>query len=123
MKNQSNDFITTFISLKAIFKKYENSLDVIADTNDNYCLNAGYDEKRKDDIFFGGVQIKKNYVSFHLMPVYVNPKFLNGISPELKKRMQGKSCFNFKQINKALLTELFDLTKIGFEFYKKNKMI
>ena len=59
MKNQSNDFITTFISLKAIFKKYENSLDVIADTNDNYCLNAGYDEKRKDDIFFGGVQIKK----------------------------------------------------------------
>ncbi len=123
MKNQTNDFISTFNSLKAILKKYENSLRVIADTNENYCLNAGYDEKRKVDIYFGAVQIKKNYVSFHLMPVYVNPALLEGISPELKKRMQGKSCFNFKAPDKILLTELSMLTKNGFEFYKKNKML
>ena len=96
---------------------------VSADPSDNYCLNAGYDEKRKADIFFGAVQIKENYVSFHLMPVYVNPKLLEGISPELQKRMQGKSCFNFKEIDKSFLTELSDLTKKGFEFYKKNKML
>jgi hypothetical protein len=86
-------------------------------------LNAGYDEKRKADIFFGAVQIKENYVSFHLIPVFVNPKLLEGISPELQKRMQGKSCFNFKEIDKSFLTELSDLTKKGFEFYKKNKML
>jgi hypothetical protein len=98
-------------------------LRVSADTGDNYCLNAGYDEKRKADIFFGAVQIKENYVSFHLIPVFVNPKLLEGISPELQKRMQGKSCFNFKEIDKSFLTELSDLTKKGFEFYKKNKML
>jgi len=54
-------------------------------------LNAGYSEKYKQDIFFGGVQIKKNYLGFYLMPVYVNPKLLDGISTELKKSMQGKS--------------------------------
>jgi hypothetical protein len=86
-------------------------------------LNAGYDEKRKADIYFGAAQIKKNYVSYHLMPVYVNPKLLEEISPDLKKRMQGKSCFNFKEITKAQLSELSNLTKNGFEFYKKNGML
>jgi len=123
MISQSKDFLDTFNSLKSILKKYENSLRVIADKNDNYNLNAGYDDKRKTDIYFGAVQIKKNYVSFHLMPVYINPKLLEGISPELKKRMQGKSCFNFKVVDKALLADLSELTKKSFEFYKKNKML
>jgi len=123
MSNQNSDFISSFNSLKSILKKYEKSLRIIADSNDNYCLNAGYDEKRKADIYFGGVQIKKNYVSFHLMPVYVNPNLLQKLSPELKKRMQGKSCFNFKVIEKKLITELSMLTKNGFEFYKKNGML
>jgi hypothetical protein len=123
MSNQNSDFITSFNSIKSILKKYEKSLRVIADSNDNYCLNAGYDEKRKADIYFGGVQIKKNYVSFHLMPVYVNPNLLQKLSPELKKRMQGKSCFNFKVIEMKLITELSMLTKNGFEFYKKIGML
>jgi len=123
MSNQNSDFITSFNSLKSILKKYEKSLRIIADSNDNYCLNAGYDEKRKADIYFGGVQIKKNYVSFHLMPVFVSPNLLQNLSPELKKRMQGKSCFNFKVIEKKLITELSMLTKNGFEFYKKNRML
>ena len=123
MANRDNDFISSFKSLKSILKKYEKSLRIIADSNDNYCLNAGYDEKRKAEIYFGGVQIKKNYVSFHLMPVYVNPNLLQKLSPELKKRMQGKSCFNFKVIEKKLITELSMLTKNGFEFYKKNGML
>jgi len=123
MISQSKDFLDTFNSLKSILKKYENSLRVIADKNDNYNLNAGYDDKRKTDIYFGAVQIKKNYVSFHLMPVYINPKLLEGISPELKKRMQGKSCFNFKVVDKAILADLSELTTKSFEFYKKNKML
>jgi len=56
------------------------------------------------------------------MPVYVNPKLLERISTGLKKRMQGKSCFNFKTIDNPLLNELAGLTKKGFEIYKKEKM-
>ena len=117
------NFQNTFNQLKSILKKFENNLRVKADSDDNYYLNAGYDEKRKTDIYFGAVQIKKNYVSYHLMPVYVNPKLLDGISSELRKRMQGKSCFNFKEVDKKLLGELSDLTKQGFEFYKTNGML
>jgi hypothetical protein len=57
------------------------------------------------------------------MPVYVNPKLLDDISPGLLKRMQGKSCFNFKDIDKTLFKELSKLTKRGIEFYKKNGML
>ena len=116
-------FQNTFDKLKSILKKFEKNLRVKVDRDDNYYLNAGYDEKRKADIYFGAVQIKKNYVSYHLMPIYVNPKLLDGISPDLKKRMQGKSCFNFKDVDKKILGELSDLTKIGFEFYKTNGML
>ncbi len=123
MTNHRRDFIATFSSLKSILKRYEKSLRVIADKDENYSLNAGFDEKRKADIYFGAVQIKKNYVSYHLMPVYINPKLLDGITPELRKRMQGKSCFNFKEVDKKILGELSDLTKKGFEFYKTNGML
>ena len=37
------------------------------------------------------------------MPVYMFPDLLDGISPELRRRMQGKSCFNFKKAESALL--------------------
>lgn len=122
-KKVLSNFQTAFTSLKGIIKPFEKHLKLIVDKNDNYSMNAGYDEKRKADIYFGGVVINKNYVSFHLMPVYVNPKLLDGISLELKKRMHGKSCFNFRSIDKALLIELSNLTKKGFEFYKSNGML
>ncbi len=56
-------------------------------------------------MFFGAAVIKKNYVSFHLMPVYVHPDLLEGISDGLRKRMQGKSCFNFKALDEDTLAE------------------
>jgi len=37
------------------------------------------------------------------------------ISPELKKRMQGKSCFNFKAVDEKLFKELRKLTRAGFQ--------
>jgi hypothetical protein len=70
-------------------------------------------------LWFGGVQIKKNYVSYHLMPVYVNPKLLEGISPALRMRMQGKSCFNFTYSDQSLFSELAVLTNAGFRDYQK----
>ncbi len=43
-----------------------------------------------------------------------------GLSPELKKRMQGKTCFNFKTVPEAaLLKELKALTKAGMKAFKE----
>jgi hypothetical protein len=120
---EQKDFQATFERLKKILSKYEKRLTVTANTPTSYLLDAGYSEKFKRTIFFGGVQIKKNYVSFHLMPVYAFPDLLKAISPALKKRMQGKSCFNFKTIDDEMLTELTTLTKHGVERFKEAKMI
>ena len=55
------------------------------------------------------------------MPVYMYPEMLETISPDLKKRMQGKSCFNFKSMDETLFDELAALTKRGFERFKLEK--
>jgi hypothetical protein len=123
MNKKNNEFETIFNLLKKVLVKYENRLTVTIDKADRYNLNAGYSEKYKRDIYFGGVEIKKNYVSFHLMPVYINPKLLNNLSPGLKKRMQGKSCFNFKKADKLPTKELSELTKNAVDFYKRNDML
>jgi len=47
------------------------------------------------------------------MPVYMHPELLKRVSPELKKRMQGKSCFNFSSVEPALFKELTALIAGG----------
>ncbi len=64
----------------------------------------------------------KNYVSFHLFPVYMFPDLLDGISEELKARMQGKSCFNFRAPDAVLFRELAALTKEGLARMKAEKL-
>src|SRR6186713_3213802 len=108
-----NDFPIVFEQLKSILKPYEARLTVTADTSDSYSLDGPYSEKWKKQLFFGSAQVKKNYVSFYLMPVYMYPELLKDISPELKKRMQGKSCFNFKKVEPELFEELAELTEAG----------
>jgi len=120
---EKRDLQATFARLKKILQKYEKHLTVTADKPDAYYLDAGYSEKFKRRIFFGAAQIKKRYVSFYLMPIYAFPDLLKGISPELKKRMQGKSCFNFTTIDDEMLAELAALTKQGFARYKQEGMI
>lgn len=115
------EFPIVFETLKSILKPHAQKLTVKIDTAEGYSLDGPYSEKWKKDLFFGAVQIKKNYVSFYLMPVYMCPDLLKDISPELKKRMQGKSCFNFKKIEKSLLAELSQLTKQGFERFIKEE--
>ena len=117
------DFKSIFDQLKPILQAYESNLVVVADVPDNYTLNSPYVEKYKKEVMIGAVQIKKNYVSFHLMPVYMFPDLLDSMSPQLKKRMQGKSCFNFAKPDVALFGELAALTKAGFERVRQEKFI
>ena len=107
------DFTEVFEQLKTIFKPYAKKMDVSQDTDQCYMLDTRYIMKNKQPLCFGGVRLGKNYVSFYLMSVYASPHLLKNISPELKKRMQGKSCFNFKEVDKQLFAELKALTKDG----------
>ncbi len=106
----SDQFPALFVRLKAILEPYQARLVVAADGADGYQLNTPYAAPYKRELFFGAVKTGKAYVSFHLMPVYMFPDLLDSVSPALKKRMQGKSCFNFKTVDETLLTELTELT-------------
>ena len=112
---KQTDFITTFSKLKALLQPYESKLIVVADTEDHYALETPHVMKNKHRVYFAGVKIGRSYVSYHLMPVYAMEEVRDEISPELKKRMQGKSCFNFSEPNEKLFKELARLTKVGFK--------
>ena len=77
-----SDFPVVFEHLKNILKPFEPKLNVTADTSSVYSLDGPYSEKWQRQLFFGSAQIKKNYVSFYLMAVYMFPDLLKGISPE-----------------------------------------
>ena len=106
-----------FEELRTIMAPNTESLDVKHDDPGNYYVDTFHTMKNGKPLWFGGVQIKKNYVSYHLMPVYENPELLTDISAELRKRMQGKSCFNFKVVDRSLFDELALLTERSLQDY------
>jgi len=109
--------------LKAIFKPYLKKLEVVSENETGIYLDTKVIMKNKHPIFFGAVRTGKAYVSFHLMALYCFPELSKAMSPELKRRMQGKSCLNFTTIDKALFRELKALTKIGATKFLSKKFV
>lgn len=107
------DFPAIFEKLKAILKKYEKNCLVEKDSATDYYLNTKELDAKKKPIFFAATSLKKSAVSFYLMPIYCHPELLEDISPELRKRLQGKSCFRFTKDEPGLFKELAALTKKG----------
>ena len=92
---------------------------VTRDTKDAYDVYTAVESPNGKPWYFGGVHKRSKYVSFHWFAVYVDPGMLSGASDALKKRMQGKSCFNFAVIDKPLFRELAKLTDASFKSWKR----
>lgn len=93
-----------FADLRERMLRSGNGMNVTQDELGNLVLRASWNEPgKKESAWFGAVQLKKNYVSWHLMPLYAAPSLCEKISPKLAKQMR-KSCFNFKEQD----SELFD---------------
>jgi len=117
-----------FVTLKSAFNKVSKRLTVKADTPTQYTLvskiPSPFPQHKGQPMWFASVRLGKAYVSFHLMPLYMNPVLVRSISPELKKRMQGKTCFNFKNDPEpVLLAELKRLTEEGFKQWGEMKWV
>lgn len=112
------DFTAVFAALHSVLAPYATKLDTKKDDETELYVDTQHLQKNKKPLFFGAVQVKKSFVSFHLMPVYLKPELLASVSPELKSRMQGKSCFNFSAVEPALIKELAALTKASYASYK-----
>lgn len=61
------------------------------------------------------MRLGKRYGSYYLMPVYVDPALVQTISPDLKRHIQGKSCFSFTKVDERLFAELDVLTRACYE--------
>jgi len=114
-----SDLNAVFSELRSIMAPYAAKLDPKKDDAVELYIDTRHMQKNRKPLFFGAVQVKKAFVSFHLMPVYLKPDLLDKLSPALRSRMQGKSCFNFTEVDKPLFKELAALTKAGFASYKE----
>lgn len=100
------DLNPVFDRLSQMLREHTEGLAATRDDTDQlYVMTTGTPSE-----FFGAVMRKRSQVAYHLMPVYRDPKLLENLSPDLRKRMQGKSCFNFTRVDEALLSELDALT-------------
>src|SRR5689334_5276802 len=107
----SADFQPVFAALRAVMAEAEPTLVVKADNRTDYTLvtksPSPFPQHKGEPMWFGAVRQGRAYVSYHLMPLYMNPALTAKVSEALRKRMQGKTCFNFKSVpEKGLLDEL-----------------
>ena len=112
---RADEFKKVFTELKKLVKPFAGKMRIIADTPAQFILEG--------KMWFGGVRRGKAYVSYHLIAVYAFPEILKGLSPKLRARMQGKSCFNFTKHDPALFRELGRLTKRSFARFRKAKWV
>ncbi len=117
------DLNAVFAELRKVMAPYAARLVPKRDDEQELYVDTHHIQKNKKPLFFGAVQVKKTYVSFHLMPVYVKPELLATVSPELCARMHGKSCFNFSATEPLLFKELAALAKAGYASYKEQGFV
>jgi hypothetical protein len=121
MKKQkpNADFATVFSRLREVMKPYGSLYNATTDSPKRYYLETRDGRYKGKPMMFGCVMMGKAYVSYHLFPLYVCPELKKTISKELKKRMQGKSCFNFKETDEPLFKQLAELTAAGHQEFAK----
>jgi len=122
------DFAPTFAILKRVLKPHAAKLRVLTDEPGEFTLvgtvPSPYPQHKGKPMYFAMLKTGKAYVSFHLLPIYMDAKLSGRISPALKKRMQGKACFNFKtEPEPDVLSELKDLIQTSLDAWKEKKWL
>jgi hypothetical protein len=122
----NSEFGPIFSRLRGILQKHAGALS-IKESPVSYCLagevgpatlKAWGGKMRKPSMPAAWVRIEKSYVSFHLMGLYGNSWLLDALSKELKMRLHGKTCFNFKREDDSLFAELEQLTVKSLASFK-----
>jgi hypothetical protein len=67
--------------------------------------------------WFAFVKPATKHVGFYLLPVHEWPDLRDSMSPELRKRLGGRSAFTFKAIDQVEMADLEVLVARAFERY------
>jgi hypothetical protein len=81
-------------------------------------LRAWGGQVRRARIPIAWVEIKKTYVSYHLMGAG-SPQVRRDMSKQLAARMQGKTCFNFRAGDEDLFGELDAVTARSLAAFRR----
>lgn len=124
----STNFAGVFAALKPVMASQARRLAVAKDSPREYSLvtksPSPYPQHKGHPMWFGLVKIGKAYVSYHLVPLYMNPVLTGMVTPRLNQRMQGKACFNFKVMPEpAVLADLKRLTKAAADHWARGKLL
>ncbi|PLX57554.1 MAG: hypothetical protein C0629_01740 [Chromatiales bacterium] len=114
-----SEFADIFSRSREILLAHSRSLVLVRDEPGDIYLNTAHQMKNGQPLFFGAAAIRKQYVSFHLMPVYVFPELLHSIPTQLERRRHGKSCFNIKHPDDVIFAALEQLTAHGISQYRR----
>jgi hypothetical protein len=124
----TRDHEVTFETLRGLLRAHSAGLMITADTPARFCLEAtpgpatlaAWGGKlRKPTIPVAWVARSKTYVSYHLMALGGNAALVDRLSPSLRARMRGKTCFNFQRPESALFAELGDVTRASIEGFRR----
>jgi hypothetical protein len=123
-----NSLEPVFARLRDALRAHAGSFSVNHDTAERFGLEApvgpstlrAWGGKAKvAKIPIAWVEVRRNYVSYHLMGIDGNAELIAGLSQPLRARMQGKSCFNFTAVDEALFEELHGVTAASLRALKK----
>ena len=114
---QNASLSQVFEALAGILVPYARLLDSEMHPNMGYCLKVTHGRPAKE-IYFGSVKLQQDHVSFHLFLLYAYPDLEAQMSPELRKRLEGKTCFRIERFDTSLFRELEALTRISFERFR-----
>jgi hypothetical protein len=118
-----SDFPAAFTALREIMKRHCDGLTVQADTPTRFEVITPAIGPNKKPIWFGAVYSKKSAVTYHLFSLYFNPALEAAVPPELLKRKQGKTCFNFQRADPDLFAQLDKLTAMGRSNFERHGLL
>ena len=119
----ASDYDGAFAALRQILKKHSEGMVVQADTPTEFTVVTRALGPNKQPMWFGCVRVGKSAVSYHLMPLYFNPKLQDAVPPGLWPRKQGKTCFNFQRPDAELFAGLDELTRRGREGFERSGLL
>lgn len=120
----NNELVEIFKKLKILLEKNVKQMVSKVDTESRFDLWSEKDVifagKKRSEVYFAEASIKKDYVGFYFMPIYIAPEELKKVlGPELLKLLKGKSCFHVKHLDEKLTAQIGDALKMGYEMYKQ----
>ncbi|TKC09350.1 DUF1801 domain-containing protein [Pedobacter frigoris] len=118
------DFVEIFQTIRAVMQPY-----TVQGFTNRINSESDYDlwseklvvieGKKRNEVYFAAVMIKKGHVGFYYMPVYMESEMKDVFDPELLKLLKGKSCFHIKKLDDALLMNIENALAAGFKLYKE----